>query len=67
MISNFKTYLLKLGYSNEEIIQHLNDAVFDYPIDETNRVSIKYVNTPTSDSIFEYHKKLWNKNSDSVL
>lgn len=67
MISNFKTYLLKLGYSNEEIIQHLNDAVFDYPIDETNRVSIKYVNTPTSDSIFEYHKKLWNKNSDSVF
>jgi hypothetical protein len=65
--TSFRTYLLNLGYSNTEIIRHLHDTIFDYPIDEANQVSIKYINTPTQESIFENHRKLWNKNSDSVF
>jgi type I restriction-modification system DNA methylase subunit len=65
--TSFRTYLLNLGYSNTEIIRHLHDTIFDYPIDEANQVSIKYINTPTLESIFESHRKLWNKNSDSVF
>lgn len=67
MATSFRTYLLNLGYSNTEIIRHLHDTIFDYPIDEANQVSIKYINTPTQESIFENHRKLWNKNSDSVF
>lgn len=67
MATSFRTYLLNLGYSNAEIISYLRDAIFDYPIDVANQISIKYINTPTQESIFESHRKLWNKNSDSVF
>jgi hypothetical protein len=65
--TSFRTYLLNLGYSNAEIISYLRDTIFDYPIDEANQISIKYIDTPTQESIFESHRKLWNKNSDSVF
>ncbi|CAD5283214.1 MULTISPECIES: class I SAM-dependent DNA methyltransferase [unclassified Imperialibacter] len=65
MNSEFRDFLLKLGFSEEEV--H-NEPVneFTHSVDNDS-LSVKYIFTPNESDIFESHQRLWNKNTEHVF
>lgn len=66
---SFSSFLLTLGYSDEDLSSGLaaDEMGFEYQVDDTAKLSVKYILTPTDEDIFQAHKRLWNKNKDNVF
>ncbi|MBW8334083.1 MAG: SAM-dependent methyltransferase [Prolixibacteraceae bacterium] len=63
----FHNFLLRLGFSEKEVLEDLVDNTFVHSIEKEQSISVKYIYTPTESDIFNYHQNLWNRNSDSVF
>ncbi len=63
----FYNFLLKLGFSEQEVQADLKENIFCHSIEKENLISIKFIHTSTVVDISNYHQLLWNKNSDSVF
>jgi methylase of polypeptide subunit release factors len=75
-IEQFETFLNALGYSGELLAHHLEGNTFTYSIEirdsdlmdfTVNHLDLKYVYTPTEQSIFEAHSDYWNQNNVNVF
>ena len=62
----FRKYLNSLGFTNSEISSFLCGNVFKYSSNDTVP-EVKYILIKDEEDIFNYHLRLWNKNSDNVF
>lgn len=67
MSINFQNFLMKLGFSKEELKENLSKNVFNYSIGSDYISSLKYIHTPSQIDIFQQHQLLWNQNSEPVF
>ena len=66
--SSFHSFLKNLSFTDEDLsVGFADENTFEYEVDPTTKLSVKYILTPTEDDIFKAHKLLWNKNSDNVF
>ena len=67
MNNTFRNFLVKLGFSDQELPQDLVENVYDHPVGKDHSVSVKYIYTPSEPDIFKQHQLLWNRNADPVF
>ncbi|MCG8318365.1 MAG: SAM-dependent methyltransferase [Cytophagales bacterium] len=67
MDNSFRNFLVKLGFSDQELPQDLVENVYDHLVGKDHSVSVKYIYTPSEPDIFKQHQLLWNRNSDPVF
>ena len=65
--AKFQAYLTSIGFTQEEILEGLEEDVFTFLVGDDSLPKVKYILTPSDNDIFNYHKKLWNRNSDTVF
>jgi type I restriction-modification system DNA methylase subunit len=75
-VEKFERFLNVLGYPPDMLADNLKENTFSYSIEisdpavmslTANRLELKYVYTPTDESIFEAHSDYWNQNSVNVF
>ncbi|SDH28959.1 HsdM family class I SAM-dependent methyltransferase [Mucilaginibacter gossypii] len=65
---NFQRFLTHLSFSEQDLATGtLDETTFEYKVDTADRLSVKYILTPTKDDIYREHKSLWNRNRDNVF
>lgn len=67
MDNSFRNFLVKLGFSDQELPQDLVENVYDHLVGKDHPVSVKYIYTPSEPDIFKQHQLLWNRNADPVF
>ena len=74
--NRFANFLEELGYSEDLVANNLEADTFTYSIElhdpdldniPVNRIDLKYVYTPTEESLFETHSIYWNRNDVNVF
>lgn len=64
--NNFHNYLIRLGFSEEEVSNSAYENVFSYS-PHAQVPLVKYILVKTEREIFDNHLKLWNQNYDNVF
>lgn len=64
--NNFKNYLLNLGFSKREVSNNLKGNVYTHSVNLRNQtINVKYILVENNQRIFDTHKLLWNRNTDT--